>query len=99
MPRSDDVQALRRMHEQCEALTPCEAVYYGRIPSLIYSVKTQCKSFNMLSRFQAIDSPQPIEALTKSFLSEFFTGKRGADSAPIRAFDSLTESPASGQIR
>ena len=99
MPRSDDMQALRRMHEQCEALTPCEAVYYGRIPSLIYSVKTQCKSFNMLSRFQAIASAQPIEALTKSFLSEFFTGKRGADSAPIRAFDSLTESPASGQIR
>ncbi|CAE7823878.1 unnamed protein product, partial [Symbiodinium necroappetens] len=76
-----------------------QAVYYGRIPSLIYSVKTQCKSFNMLSRFQAIASAQPIEALTKCFLSEFFTGKRGADSAPIRAFDSLTESPASGQIR
>ncbi|CAE7763956.1 unnamed protein product, partial [Symbiodinium necroappetens] len=99
MPRSDDMQKLRGMHEQCEALTPCEAVYYGRIPSLMYSVKTQCNSFNMLSRFQAIASAQPTEALTKCFLSEFFTGERGADSAPIRAFDSLTESPASGQIR
>ena len=99
MPRSDDMQALRSMHEECQALTPCEAVYYGRIPSLIYAVKTQCKSFNMLSRFQAIAPAQPTEALSKSFLSEFFTGVLGPDSDPIRAFDSLTESPASGQIR
>ena len=59
----------------------------------------QCSSFNILTRFQAIDCEQPTEALTESFLSEFFTGVRGPDSDPIRAFDSLTESPASGQIR
>ena len=99
MPRSDDMQALRSMHEECQALTPCEAVYYGRIPSLIYSVKTQYNSFNILSRFQAIAPAHPTEALSKSFLSEFFTGVLGPDSDPIRALDSLTESPASGQIR
>ena len=98
MPRSYNMLELRHMDEKCQALTPCEAVYYGRIPSLIYSVKTQ-NSFNILTRFQAIDCEQPTEALTKSFLSEFFTGVRCPDSDPIRAFDSLTESPDSGQIR
>ena len=50
--------------------------------SLIYSVKMQCSSFNILTRFQAIDCEQPTEALTESFLSEFFTGVRGPDSDP-----------------
>ncbi|CAE7407611.1 unnamed protein product, partial [Symbiodinium sp. CCMP2456] len=97
MPRSDNMQQLRSMHQRCEALTPCEAIFYGQMPSLIYSVKTH--SFDILARFQAIDCGQAAEALTKSFLSEFFSGVRGRDLDPIRAFDSLTESPASGQIR
>ena len=99
MPSSHDMESLRNMDDDCEALTPCEAVYYGRIPSLIYSVKMQHRSFNILERFQAIEPGEPTRALIESFLSEFFTGMRSADSDPIRAFDTLTESPASGQIR
>ncbi|CAE7755824.1 unnamed protein product, partial [Symbiodinium necroappetens] len=95
----DELNVLLSMGEGCDALTPCEAVYYGRIPSLIYAVKTQGSSFSVLDRFQAIECGEPTEALTKCFLSEFFTGRRGLNSDPIRAFDSLTESPASGQIR
>ena len=97
MPSSHDTKSLRNMDEKCEALTPCEAAYYGQMPSLIYSVKTH--GFNILERFQAIGCEEPTAALTKCFLSEFFTGERGENSAPIRVFDSLTESPASGQIR
>ena len=50
MPRSDNMQQLRSMHRLCEALTPCEAVYYGQIPSLIYSVKTQSFDISHVSR-------------------------------------------------
>ena len=97
MPSSHDMKSLRSMDEKCEALTPCEAAYYGQMPSLIYSVKTH--GFNMLERFQAIECPEPTHALIESFLSEFFTGVRSADSDPVRAFDTLTECPASGRIR
>ncbi|CAE7284835.1 unnamed protein product [Symbiodinium sp. CCMP2456] len=99
MPRSHDMPSLRSMGEQCEALTPCEAAYYGRIPSLVYSVKMPRSSFNILERFQAVECGEPTQALIESFLSEFFTGVRSADSDPIRAFDTLTECPASGRIR
>ncbi|CAJ1330691.1 unnamed protein product [Effrenium voratum] len=40
MPRCAEVQRLRGMHPNCAALTPLEAVYFGYVPSLIYSVKT-----------------------------------------------------------
>ncbi|CAJ1411378.1 unnamed protein product [Effrenium voratum] len=104
MPRCAEVQRLRGMHPNCAALTPLEAVYFGYIPSLIYSVKTG--DLDLKERFREIipaaESELPILAksfLSESFLSEFFTGERGPDHDPVRAFDALTESPKRGQIR
>ncbi|CAJ1390379.1 unnamed protein product, partial [Effrenium voratum] len=104
MPRCAEVQRLRGMHPNCAALTPLEAVCFGYIPSLIYSVKTG--DLDLKERFREIipaaESELPILAksfLSESFLSEFFTGERGPDHDPVRAFDALTESPKRGQIR
>ncbi|CAJ1346430.1 unnamed protein product, partial [Effrenium voratum] len=82
MPRCAEVKRLRGMHPNCAALTPLEAVYFGYVPSLIYSVKTG-----------------DLDLKDRSFLSEFFTGRRGSNHDPVRAFDALTESPALGEIR
>ncbi|CAJ1394413.1 unnamed protein product [Effrenium voratum] len=97
MPRCAEVQRLRGMHPNCAALTPLEAVYFGYIPSLIYSVKTG--DLDLKERFRDILPAAKSEKLPKSFLSEFFTGERGPDHDPVRAFDALTESPKRGQIR
>jgi hypothetical protein len=39
MPLSVDLEQLRGMSEACSALTPFEAVFYGGIPSVIFSIK------------------------------------------------------------
>ncbi|CAJ1357168.1 unnamed protein product, partial [Effrenium voratum] len=97
MPRCAEVQRLRGMHPNCAALTPLEAVYFGYIPSLIYSVKTG--GFDLEGRIRDILPAAKSDFLAESFLSEFFTGERGPDHDPVRAFDALTESPKKGQIR
>ncbi|CAJ1330034.1 unnamed protein product [Effrenium voratum] len=90
MPRCAEVQRLRGMHPNCAALTPLEAVYFGYIPSLIYSVKTG--GFDLEGRIRDILPAAKSDFLAESFLSEFFTGERGPDHDPVRAFDALTES-------
>jgi hypothetical protein len=90
MPTSSEMDKLRGMHSECAALTPCEAVYYSYIPSLIYSVKTQ-KSFNLQERFKSIPKPLPSAELLATFLREFFNGVQDNTSGAIRAFDSLTD--------
>lgn len=39
LPLSTDLLELRTMSDACRALTPFEVVFYGGIPSLIYSIK------------------------------------------------------------
>ncbi|CAJ1392801.1 unnamed protein product [Effrenium voratum] len=100
MPRCAEVQRLRGMHPNCAALTPLEAVYFGYVPSLIYSVKTG--DLDLKDRFRDIArfaKSEGLQDLARSFLSEFFTGRRGSNHDPVRAFDALTESPALGEIR
>ncbi|CAJ1443945.1 unnamed protein product [Effrenium voratum] len=100
MPRCADMEQLRAMHPACDALTPLEAVYLGYVPALIFSVKTQV--FDIEGRFRDIlpaAKSEELPILAKTFLSEFFIGKRGPDHDPVRAFDALTESPQKGQIR
>ncbi|CAJ1386926.1 unnamed protein product [Effrenium voratum] len=100
MPRCADMEQLRAMHPACDALTPLEAVYLGYVPALIFSVKTQV--FDIEGRFRALarlPKSEELPILAESFLSEFFTGRRGPDDDPVRAFDALTESPAQNQIR
>ena len=99
MPRSTQMPALRNMANECSGLTISQAVFYGFIPSLIYSVQTQKTSFSIQGRFQAISAPTLDAGVTKDFLTEFFTGRRCGDKRAIRAFDALTECPGKGEIR
>ncbi|CAJ1449594.1 unnamed protein product [Effrenium voratum] len=78
MPRCADMEQLRAMHPACDALTPLEAVYLGYVPALIFSVKTQV--FDIEGRFRDIlpaAKSEELPILAKTFLSEFFIGKRG----------------------
>ena len=99
MPRSTELDALRKMDNKCSGLTRCQAVFYGYMPSLIYSVQTQKTSFSIQGRFQAISAPTLDAGVTKDFLTEFFTGRRCGNKRAIRAFDALTECPGKGEIR
>lgn len=39
MPLSVDLEKLQQMSDECESLTPFEAVFFGGVPSMIYSIK------------------------------------------------------------
>ncbi|CAE7608946.1 unnamed protein product [Symbiodinium sp. KB8] len=81
-------------------LKPSESPGYDEVGAFLREQFLDPEGRYLIFSTHAIDCGQAaVEALTKSFLSEFFTGVRGPDTDPIRAFDSLTESPASGQIR
>ncbi|CAE7639349.1 unnamed protein product, partial [Symbiodinium microadriaticum] len=84
---STGLDALRKMDNKCSGLTRCQAVFYGYMPSLIYSVQTQKTSFSIQGRFQAISAPTLDAGVTKDFLTEFFTGRRCGNKRAIRAFD------------
>eukprot|EP00969_Alexandrium_andersonii_P282682 12497019-Alexandrium_andersonii.AAC.1 len=90
MPTARDIGELRGMHEACRALTPCEAAYYSRIPSLIYTVKTQ-PTYSFRACFKDIPKPARSVELLATFLSESFGSAREDAHGSTGAFDSLTE--------
>ena len=73
MPVSTNLADLRQMSPDCRALTPFEAVFYGFIPSLIYSIKGgQLNTMERVAHFRSRSNQPDISV--ESFLDMVLSG-------------------------
>ena len=95
MPLSVDLEKLRRMSNECSALTPFEAVFYGGIPSVIYSIKGN--QFSPLERVEAfIGQSRRSDIPVENFLKRVLTGRGHAE---ISVFDRFGTAEGPGKIQ
>ena len=92
MPLSVDLDDLRLMSTACSALTPFEAVFYGGIPSIIYSIKggrfTPGQRVNKL--VDETDEEYRRNVTIGSFLNLVLTGQGGKRLSKFYGFGTLS---------
>jgi hypothetical protein len=97
LPQCMDLVSLKKMSDQCEALTPAEVMLYGGIPSLIYSVKA-LGEMTPQERFEKKFPPRSNVdlKLLKLFVLSVVDGVRRID---IAMFDEFSVVPEDNKIR
>ena len=99
LPTSADIDELRAMSSECNALTPLEVARYGGVPSLIYATKVHSDQLEM--RYAKARIKRLIEKLSKHeklllftmIIDEFVKG-----GMPVMGFDAKTD-PVEGVRR
>jgi hypothetical protein len=79
LPQCIDLNSLRNMSVQCEALTPAEVMLYGGIPSLIYSIKAMGEMTPNVRFFTKFIRHSCDPDLLKLFVLSVLTGQRRHD--------------------
>jgi hypothetical protein len=88
-----DLALLRNMSPQCASLNPAEAMLYGGIPSLIYSVKA-LGEMSPMDRFQKKINPgtfNPNLSLFSVFVAALVNGLLSPDLLQLEEFGILTD--------
>ena len=83
------------MHPSCSGLTPMKSAFYGRIPSIIWSMVDSSTTYRDAFRRTVSRAKVDPTTLVDEFLEEVFTGE---PQAKLEGFKPLTSVDSSGMV-